>query len=165
MQGCHSKTHREREVMWGFVGTWELVFLVISSVYFWCPCSLLSLSLSLGEPMSETILPSSCVLRAVSWEIETAIWEARRTDPDPGGGPSDRLYVPAAVHSQVLQWGHSSRFACHPELLCTLQLLWRQFWWHRMERDICGFVEACTVCARIKASQPASIRDSFSPCR
>lgn len=26
-------------------------------------------------------------------------------DPDPGGGPSDRFYVPIGIRSQVLQWG------------------------------------------------------------
>ena len=35
--------------------------------------------------------------------------------PNPiGGGPRNCLFVPASVRSRVLQWGHSSRLACHP---------------------------------------------------
>ncbi|KAJ8282532.1 hypothetical protein COCON_G00050510, partial [Conger conger] len=99
-----------------------------------------------------TILPSSCVVAAVSWDIESQILEAQRKQPDPGNGPPDRLFVPDSLHSQVLQWGHTSRFSCHPGVTRTLGLLQQHFWWPKMERDVKEFVAACTVCARGKAS-------------
>lgn len=48
---------------------------------------------SAGDPGQETILLASCVLAAVSWEIEAVIQEALWTDPDPGNGHSNRLYL------------------------------------------------------------------------
>lgn len=50
------------------------------------------------------ILPPSCNVGAISWEIESAIREAQRTDPYPGTGPPRLLYIPAALRSQVLHW-------------------------------------------------------------
>ncbi|KAI2649094.1 Transposon Tf2-9 polyprotein [Labeo rohita] len=50
------------------------------------------------EPSSpETILPFSCVVAAITWEIESVIREAQHTQPDPGNGPPGRLFVPNAV--------------------------------------------------------------------
>ncbi|KAK7884344.1 hypothetical protein WMY93_027467 [Mugilogobius chulae] len=100
----------------------------------------------------ESIVPSSCVVASITWEIKSKVQEAQATDPDPGNGPSDCLYVPQSVRSQVLQWGHDSSFACHPGMGRTLVLLRRHFWWPTMERDTRDYVLACTVCARNKTS-------------
>ncbi len=78
--------------------------------------------------------------------------EAQHTQPDPGNGPPNCVFVPDSVRSQVLQWGHSSRFACHPGIGRTLSLLKRRFWWPTMGADTRAFVTACTVCARGKSS-------------
>lgn len=100
-------------------------------------------------PDPDTILPPSGVLVAISWEIKSVIREAQRTHPDPGN--PNRLFVTDPVRSQVLQWVHSSRFACHPGYWRTLSLLksvsggpiWRPT--HRI-------VSACTVCPLGKSS-------------
>lgn len=42
----------------------------------------------------ETILPPSCLVAAATWEVETLIRDAHRTQPDPGNGPPNRLFVP-----------------------------------------------------------------------
>ncbi len=55
--------------------------------------------------------------------------------------------VPEAVRSQVLQWAHSSQFACHPGIHRTLQLVKQRFWRPSMTADTRAFVLACTVCA------------------
>lgn len=39
------------------------------------------------------------------------------------GQPPNTLFVPEAAHSEVLQWGHSSKLACHPGVNYTLHLL------------------------------------------
>ena len=80
------------------------------------------------------------------WEIETLIREAQLTEPDPGIGPTNRIFVPVSVRSQVLQWVHTSRFACHPGI----------FLWPTMDADNRAFVAACTVCARGKSSHRLS---------
>ena len=100
----------------------------------------------------DPIIPSTCVVGAASWEIESVVKEAQRSVPDPGGGPPDRLFVPPAVRSQVLQWGHSSKLACHPGAHRTLVFLRHRFWWPGMTGDVREFVAACSVCARSKAS-------------
>lgn len=89
---------------------------------------------------------------AVTWQIETTIREAQHDQPDPGNGPSNRLFVLDAVRSQVLAWGHNSCIACHPGYNCTLKLLKRHFWWPSMDADIRAFIAACQVCVRGKAS-------------
>lgn len=44
-------------------------------------------------PSSDTILQPSCVVEAISWEIEAAVREAQREQPDLGNGPANRLFV------------------------------------------------------------------------
>uniref|UniRef100_A0A8C7WS22 Gypsy retrotransposon integrase-like protein 1 n=1 Tax=Oryzias sinensis TaxID=183150 RepID=A0A8C7WS22_9TELE len=104
---------------------------------------------------SVPILPSSCVLAGLSWEIESAIHQALATDPDPGHGPADRQYVPASVRSQVLTWVHGSRFSCHPGFRRTLFQVKRRFWWPSMTADTKAFVAACTICATSKSTHQA----------
>lgn len=55
--------------------------------------------------------------------------EAQQTQPDPGGGPLSRLFVPDSARSQVLQWTHSDHLSCHPGVNHTLSLVKRHFWW------------------------------------
>uniref|UniRef100_A0AAQ4R7X3 Gypsy retrotransposon integrase-like protein 1 n=1 Tax=Gasterosteus aculeatus aculeatus TaxID=481459 RepID=A0AAQ4R7X3_GASAC len=108
---------------------------------------------------TDPIIPSTCVVGAASWEIESVVKEAQEVVPDPGGGPPARLFVPPAVRSQVLQWGHSSKLTCHPGAHRTLIFLRHRFWWPGMAKDVCEFVAACSVCARSKAShrRPAGL--------
>ena len=103
-------------------------------------------------PDPDPILPPSCIIGAATWDIEVVVREAQRGEPDPGTGPPGRIFVPEAVCSQVLQWGHSSKLTCHPGVHRTLQFLQRRFWWPNMSRYAREFVSACSVCARGKAS-------------
>lgn len=105
-------------------------------------------------PGPETILPPSCVVAPISWEIESAVREAQQAQPDPGNELPNCLFVPDTV--QVLQWVHASRFACHPGGKRTLSLLRRHFWWPSMEADTRDYVAACSVCARGKSSHRPS---------
>lgn len=105
-----------------------------------------------GESTPDTILPASCMLGAVTWEIERVVREAQHTQPDPGGGPLNRLFVPLAVRSQVLRWAHESRLSGHPGIRRMISWLRRSFWWPCLEGDARAYVLACTTCARNKAS-------------
>ena len=86
-------------------------------------------------------LSSGC---AVSRRIEEEVRAAQQSQPDPGTGPTGKLFVPASVMARVLQWTHSSKLACHPGVTRMLALRQR-FWWPAIEADTRGFVSACTA--------------------
>ena len=117
-------------------------------------------------PESQTgpILPTSCIIAdttevpsapylvgSVQWEIERVVRNAQLSQPDPGGGPRNTLFVPESVRTQVLQWGHCSKLTCHPGVNRTLTFLKQRFWWPSMNRDARSFVAACSTCARSKS--------------
>lgn len=56
----------------------------------------------------------------------------KHSQPDPGNGPPNLLLVLDSARSQVLQWGHSSKSACHPGFNHTLN---QSVWWPSMSRD------------------------------
>lgn len=101
----------------------------------------------------EPIVPAGQILAPVTWSIDSAVRRAQRLEPDPGGVPPGRLFVPNRVRSQVLKWGHSSRLTGHPGVHRTRDFLARRFWWPGMMKDVREFVAACPVCARNKGSQ------------
>ncbi|KAK2922284.1 hypothetical protein Q8A73_001769 [Channa argus] len=96
------------------------------------------------------ILHPSCVLGALTWEIEQTVRMAQQQEPDPGTGPPGLLFVPSRVHSQVLQWAHCSKFSCHPGADRSIHLLRRHFWWPSLVKDTWEFVAARATCARGK---------------
>ena len=103
-------------------------------------------------PTEDTILPPARVVGVVTWGVESVVRMAQRAQPDPGVGPRNRLFVPCTVHSQVLQWGHSSQLSCHPGATCMAEFIHQNFWWPTLEADAQEFVAACDVCSRSKAS-------------
>ncbi|KAK2908400.1 hypothetical protein Q8A73_009473 [Channa argus] len=98
----------------------------------------------------EPILHPSCVLGALTWEIERTVRTAQQQEPDPGTGPPGLLFVPSRVRSQVLQWAHCSKFSCHPGADRSIHLLRRHFWWPSLIKDTREFVAACATCPRGK---------------
>ena len=109
-----------------------------------------------GAPSDpESILPPVCVIGAVTWEVEDKVKRSHAEHPAPSDCPDNRLFVPASLRSQVLQWGHSSRLACHPGVRRTLAFLRRRFWWPSMDRDAKEFVAACQVCSQNKNTHQA----------
>ncbi|KAK2899769.1 hypothetical protein Q8A73_012898 [Channa argus] len=98
----------------------------------------------------EPILQPSCVLGALTWEIERTVRTAQQQEPDPGTGPPGLLFVPSRVRSQVLQWAQCSKFSCHPGVDRSIHLLRRHFWWPSLVKDTREFVAACATCARGK---------------
>ncbi|KAL3980939.1 ETS domain-containing transcription factor ERF [Sarotherodon galilaeus] len=103
------------------------------------------------------IFPSTCVVGALTWEIESAIREAQRTEPDPGTGPPGLLFVPSSVRSRVLHWAHTAKFTCHPGVHRTVTFLQRFAWWPSLPKDVREYIAACPTCAQNKSvNQPSS---------
>ena len=70
----------------------------------------------------------------------------------PPDTPPNQTYVPQEARSAVLEWAHSSSFACHPGVRRTLALIFRRFWWKTVRKDTEEFIAACSVCVRAKAN-------------
>ena len=103
-------------------------------------------------PAVDRILPLARVVGVITWGVESVVRMAQRTQPDPGGGSPNCLFVPTTVRGQVLKWGHSSRLSCHPGAHRTAEFIRRRFWWPSLEADTREFVAACEICAHSKAS-------------
>ena len=108
-----------------------------------------------GSSVPESILPSKVVIGAITWDIEDKVKQGQADHPVPSACPVNRLFVPANLRSQVLQWGHSSRLACHPGVKRTLALLRQRFWWGSMEEETKEFVAACLICSQHKSARHA----------
>lgn len=93
------------------------------------------------------MLPASCQVGFLSWSVEETIQQALQTEPEPGTGPPDRRFIPAAARSAEIRWAHASRFSCHPGTGRSIALLKLHFWWKTLERDVREYVAACEICA------------------
>ncbi|KAI7808450.1 Pol polyprotein [Triplophysa rosa] len=104
------------------------------------------------ELTADAILPKGVVVGAVSWALERRVEEAGRGEQVPRECPAGRLFVPAALRPEVLQWGHSSKFFGHPGVRGTLASVRQRFWWPSLATDVGQFVLACPICAQCKPS-------------
>lgn len=48
------------------------------------------------------ILPASCLVAPVVWEVDADIVRALRSEPTPLQCPAGHLYVPSAVHDRLI---------------------------------------------------------------
>uniref|UniRef100_A0A3P9HCQ1 Gypsy retrotransposon integrase-like protein 1 n=1 Tax=Oryzias latipes TaxID=8090 RepID=A0A3P9HCQ1_ORYLA len=104
------------------------------------------------SPSSPTIIPDSCFVGNLTWDIESRVQQAQGEKPSTVNCPPGTLFVPQRLRSDVITWGHSSKIACHGGVHRTLLLLKRRFFWPSMENDVRDYVAACSTCARAKAS-------------
>ena len=102
-----------------------------------------------------TILPSNRLVAALTWGVEERVKTALENQPGPSTCPPDRLFVPTALRSEVLQWAHSTHLTCHPGIRRTKEVLQRRFWWASLDKDTQEFVKACPVCSQHKPSHQA----------
>lgn len=57
------------------------------------------------EVGNTTVITSSKIIAPIRWDLESIIGKAQDQEPDPGEGPTNRLFIPKAVRSKILQWG------------------------------------------------------------
>lgn len=72
-------------------------------------------------------------------------------EPDPGGGPPGRLYVPTSLREWTIHWGHTSKFSYYPCTNRTMALLRRPFWWPLLNKDV-EYFSNCQTCNHNKSS-------------
>lgn len=99
-----------------------------------------------------TFLSPSCFIGSLTWDIKQSIKNAQQTEPEPGGGPQGRLYVPSSLWAWTIHWGHSSRFSCHPWIGITIALLLRYFWWPSLNKNVAEYNSACRISSQNKSS-------------
>lgn len=104
---------------------------------------------------SAPLLPPSCLVAPFFWDIEERVKAASVDQPRPSTCPPDRLFVPALLRSEVLQWSHSSKLTCYLDVHRTKEFLQRRFWWPTVEEDVREFVKACLTCNQHKPSPQA----------
>ena len=107
---------------------------------------------SLDTEGINTILLARTMVAATQLKIVEVVERALQGKTIPPNTPPNRTYVPQEVRSAVLEWAHSSSFACNPGVRRTLALLCRKFWWKTIHKDTEEFVASCPVCARAKAN-------------
>uniref|UniRef100_A0A8C7YBJ2 Gypsy retrotransposon integrase-like protein 1 n=1 Tax=Oryzias sinensis TaxID=183150 RepID=A0A8C7YBJ2_9TELE len=115
----------------------------------------LSRKYSSSDKSTATIVPSTCIVGALTWDIENRVIQAQGEEPDHAPCPNGTLYVPTSLRSEVISLGHTSLVSCHGGVQRTLNLLRRRFFWPSMDKDVREFVAACTTCARSKSSNSA----------
>uniref|UniRef100_A0A8C8DLA6 Gypsy retrotransposon integrase-like protein 1 n=1 Tax=Oryzias sinensis TaxID=183150 RepID=A0A8C8DLA6_9TELE len=115
----------------------------------------LSRKYSPSERTTTPILPPTCIIGTLTWDIESKVLQAQGEETDHPPAPRGTLFVPSSLRSDVISWGHSSRVACHGGVHRTLSLLRKRFFWPSMDKDVREYVSACTTCARSKASSSA----------
>lgn len=93
----------------------------------------------------EPILPTSCFVGTVIWDIEEKVKEAIQGLEGPSSCPLGLLWVPQHLQGEVIQWGHSSQLSCHPGIDRTMKFIFQRFWWEPMRPDFSEFIQACSV--------------------
>ena len=97
------------------------------------------------------ILPASCLVAPVVWELDVDIERSSRAKPVPPQCPAGRLYVPSAVRDRLISWAHTSPSSDHPAIGLTVRCLGGRYWWPTLAKDVRIYVSSCSVCAQYKA--------------
>ena len=100
----------------------------------------------------KTILPESCFIAVLTWEVEGKVKAAAEGVTIPPECPDGKLYVVQALRGDVIHWAHTNRIACHPGIRKTLFIAQQRFWWPKIVKDVHDYVNACSVCASNKVS-------------
>jgi hypothetical protein len=102
------------------------------------------------RPMDPTpILPASCLVSPVVWELDADIEQALREELAPIHCPAGRLYVPSAVRDRLIYWVHTSLSSGHPGIGRTVRCLRGRYYWPTLAKDVRFYVSSCSVCVRL----------------
>ena len=97
------------------------------------------------------ILPASCLVAPVVWELDADIEQALCVESAPLQCPAGRLYVPSAVRDRLIYWAHTSPSSGHPAIGQTVRCLSGKYWWPTLAKDVKDYVSSCSECTQCKA--------------
>uniref|UniRef100_A0A673Z7X0 Gypsy retrotransposon integrase-like protein 1 n=1 Tax=Salmo trutta TaxID=8032 RepID=A0A673Z7X0_SALTR len=97
------------------------------------------------------ILPASCLVAPVVWEVDADIERAVRSEPTPSQCPVGLKYVPLGVRDRLIRWSHTLPSSGHPGVERTVRGLKGRYWWPTLAEDVRRYVSSCSVCAQCKA--------------
>ena len=73
------------------------------------------------RPIDPTpILPASCLVVPVVWEVDAEIKRALRLEPAPPQCPAGVQYVPLGVCDRLIRWAHTLPSSGHPGIERTV---------------------------------------------
>lgn len=58
-------------------------------------------------PDKSTVIPPTCIVGNLTWDIETRVLQAQGEEPNHAPCPQGTLYVQSSLRSEVLIWGHA----------------------------------------------------------
>jgi hypothetical protein len=92
------------------------------------------------------ILPTSCLVAPIVWELDTDIEQALRyvKSPVPSSVPLG-VYVPSVAHDRLIYWAHTSPSSGHPGTGRTVRCLSGRYWWPTLAKDVRVYVSSCSV--------------------
>lgn len=88
------------------------------------------------DPHDWTILPSSCIVAPICWEIPDDISSTQETDPVPLECPAGNMYVQYIMHGQLLHWIHTCLSAGHPGIQWATTLLNERLLWPTLNNNL-----------------------------
>jgi hypothetical protein len=69
----------------------------------------------------------------------------------------DKYVIPdvTELRGEVIKSHHDSLTAGHPGINCTQELIYCNYWWPLIKRDVCTYVSGCQVCQKVKTDRQA----------
>ena len=95
------------------------------------------------------ILPASCLVSQVVWELDVDIERVSHAEPTPPQGSAGRLHVPSAVRERLIYWVSPS--SGHPGIGRTVRCLSGKYWWPTLAKDVRVYVSSCSVSSQCTA--------------
>lgn len=96
-------------------------------------------------------------------ELGTSVHEGKNINPhfsimDDFLCLNNSIYIPQSLKDKVFKSGHDSKVTGHFGTDTMMKLIYRNFYWPKMEDDIEDYCNTCDVCQRIKSPRHAKHR-------
>lgn len=109
------------------------------------------------ENNEELILSPSCVVSSMEQELDQTLACIPQSQI-PSSGPPSKLFVPEQHRLELISWAHTVVTRGHSGTQRTYHLLWENYWWPNLLRDVHHILSLCSTSAQSKVSRtlPAS---------